>query len=215
MSHAAAAGGWVLLQNCHLEPAWLPALGRLVASLHPETTHPSFRLCLTTQPTSEMPASLLDAAVLLVHKAPAGTEAAPDDTLANIDGLPNKQLPDLHASAATPCGRAIATAFLDGLAATSGGSRSRSSNISVGTSEEGRVAQAAAECLARLPPPFDDAGARCAAPAPGQHSMHAVRLRLPQATNLAVPTTLHASSHQHFHQRHDQSNYNPGQCNTP
>lgn len=59
MQAGVAGGGWLLLQNCHLAPSWMVTLAHMVEGLAPASTHPGFRLLLTSYPTPQFPPSLL------------------------------------------------------------------------------------------------------------------------------------------------------------
>lgn len=50
-------GQWILLQNCHLSPSFMPILERLVEGLNPNKS--DFRLWLTTYPTPLFPITVL------------------------------------------------------------------------------------------------------------------------------------------------------------
>jgi dynein heavy chain len=56
-------GEWVLLQNCHLSPSWMPELENICEILSSNAgqkdIHPSFRLWLTSYPTDYFPFSIL------------------------------------------------------------------------------------------------------------------------------------------------------------
>lgn len=58
----------MLLQNCHLYPSWLPALGRIVHALD-KSVHASFRLWLTSYLTAHFPVPLLRNSVKMTNEA--------------------------------------------------------------------------------------------------------------------------------------------------
>lgn len=75
IADASEHGTWVCLANCHLAASWLPTLASMCADLTPDRVHASFRLWLTTEPTTAFPSSLLHYGVKLTHEAPTGVRA--------------------------------------------------------------------------------------------------------------------------------------------
>jgi len=67
---ATKAGTWVVLQNCHLLPEWLPRLEQIFQKTADDHAHPHFRLWLTTKPSKEFPLNLMQRCLKLAPEPP-------------------------------------------------------------------------------------------------------------------------------------------------
>mmetsp|Transcript_1422 Transcript_1422/g.4304 ORF Transcript_1422/g.4304 Transcript_1422/m.4304 type:complete len:1452 (+) Transcript_1422:2-4357(+) len=76
VDEACKAGTWVLLQNCHLAPSFMPKLETIVEKFIPEEMSPDFRLWLTACPSPAFPISILQMGVKMTIEPPKGLKQA-------------------------------------------------------------------------------------------------------------------------------------------
>ena len=87
IAEARKQGCWVFLQNCHLYPSWMSKLEQIFESLSArasgtgpdsagDSTHPSFRLWLSSYPSSAFPSLVLRSGIKMTNEPPRGLKAS-------------------------------------------------------------------------------------------------------------------------------------------
>ncbi|KAL4494234.1 hypothetical protein ABPG73_018753, partial [Tetrahymena malaccensis] len=64
-------GSWVLLQNCHLAPSFMPRLEKILET-YPEDVDREFRIWLTSMPSDVFPPSILMKGIKMTYEPPRG-----------------------------------------------------------------------------------------------------------------------------------------------
>eukprot|EP01091_Cochliopodium_minus_P010435 TRINITY_DN2760_c1_g1_i1.p1 TRINITY_DN2760_c1_g1~~TRINITY_DN2760_c1_g1_i1.p1 ORF type:complete len:4604 (+),score=1553.39 TRINITY_DN2760_c1_g1_i1:76-13887(+) len=82
IAHCSKNGGWVMLKNIHLAPAWLVTLEKKLHNLEP---HHDFRLFLTSEIHPKLPANLLRQSRIFTFSPPPGVKAS---LLKNLNQIP-------------------------------------------------------------------------------------------------------------------------------
>ena len=70
---AGTMGTWVVLQNCHLAPSFMPTLDALIEEVKP-SEESSFRIWMTTEPSDKFPVTIVQNAVKLTSEPPKGIQ---------------------------------------------------------------------------------------------------------------------------------------------
>ncbi len=72
---AYSSGGWVLLQNCHLYPSWMPVLQRICSDFEQKYANETFRLWLTSHMSVSFPTSILKDGIKMIYSPPIGLQS--------------------------------------------------------------------------------------------------------------------------------------------
>lgn len=64
-------GKWILLQNCHLAPSFMPDLDRILENM-PQDCNANFRIWLTSMPSNVFPPTILMKGLKMTFEPPRG-----------------------------------------------------------------------------------------------------------------------------------------------
>jgi len=76
VAEGAKSGKWVLLQNCHLAPSFMPQMENVVEKFDPSEMNADFRLWLTACPSPNFPISILQLGIKMTIEPPKGLKQA-------------------------------------------------------------------------------------------------------------------------------------------
>ena len=72
---AGTMGTWVVLQNCHLAPSFMPQLDALIEEIkYDETGTVSFRIWMTTEPSDKFPVTIVQNGTKMTSEPPKGIQ---------------------------------------------------------------------------------------------------------------------------------------------
>ncbi|XP_046493196.1 dynein axonemal heavy chain 8 [Neodiprion pinetum] len=87
MNSAKTEGFWALCQNCHLGLEYMAELVNFITDM--ESSHPDFRIWITTEPHNDFPISLLQMSIKFTNEPPEGIRAG---LLATYSGMSQDML---------------------------------------------------------------------------------------------------------------------------
>jgi len=72
-SKSGTTGTWVILQNCHLAPSFMPQLDALIEDIKYDENS-SFRIWMTTEPSDKFPVTIVQNGTKMTSEPPKGIQ---------------------------------------------------------------------------------------------------------------------------------------------